>query len=187
VESLGPSFLVVLLAEMGDKTQLLAFALAARFRKPWPIMAGILAATLLNHGISAWVGGMLAERLTPAVLNAALAISFFGFGIWTLIPDKDEGLAETKGWGPFVTTLWMFFLAEVGDKTQLATMALGARFASFLWVTAGTTAGMLAADGLAVFAGGRLSGKVPFKILRYVTSGLFFGFSALAAWKLMRP
>ena len=186
MHALGPSFLIVLLAEMGDKTQLLAFALAARYRKPWPVMAGILAATLLNHGISAWVGSLLGAALQPKLLQGLLAISFLGFGAWTLVPDRPEQVRAGERFGPFATTLALFFLAEIGDKTQLATLALGARYHDFISVTAGTTAGMLVADGLAVFLGETAARRIPYRILRFTAAGLFFGFGALALIAFLR-
>jgi putative Ca2+/H+ antiporter (TMEM165/GDT1 family) len=182
VEIISSSFLVVLLAEMGDKTQLLAFSLAARFRKPWAVLAGILCATLVNHGFSAWLGLLAASWLTPKLLNGALALSFLGFGVWTLIPDKDDGAVKEGGYGAFLTSLALFFLVEIGDKTQLATLALGARFHDIVWVTAGTTAGMMVADGLAVFLGETAARRIPYRALRVAASCLFFVFGVLAAW-----
>ena len=122
---------------MGDKTQLLTLVLAARFRKPWTVMAGILCATLLNHGLASWAGGFLAAQVDPLILRWSLAILFFVFGLWILIPDKNEGLPEKHRYGAFVTTLVLFFLAEMGDKTEIATVALGARYSAPLAVTIG--------------------------------------------------
>ena len=178
------SFFAVFLAEMGDKTQLLVFALAARYRKPWPVMAGVLAATLLNHGISAWVGSLLGAALSPKLLEGLLAVSFLGFGAWALVPDREEALAANSRFGHFSTTLGLFFLAEIGDKTQLATLALAAHYHTFAGVLAASTSGILVADGLAVFLGGRLAHLVPARALRMASAGLFFGLGllALAAW-----
>jgi putative Ca2+/H+ antiporter (TMEM165/GDT1 family) len=140
------SFFLVLVSEMGDKTQLLALVLAARYKKPWTIMAGILFATLLNHGFASWAGSWVAGFVSPQTLRLILAASFLAFAVWLLIPDQDEGLRFDDRFGAFLTTSIAFFLAEMGDKTQLATVALGARFDAPLAVTVGTTAGMLVAD-----------------------------------------
>ncbi len=178
--ALGASFLVVALAEMGDKTQLLAFVLASRYRRPWPVMLGILLATTANHALASSFGALLAAWVAPRALAWALALGFLGFGIWTLRPDRVEEPAE-RAWGPLVATTVVFFFAEMGDKTQLATVALGARYAAPVAVTAGTTLGMLAADGLAVFAGSRLATRVPMRLVRGIAAALFFLFGALAA------
>ncbi len=180
--ALWSSFAVVSLAEMGDKTQLIAFSLATRFRRPWTVMLGILLATLLNHALAATTGVWL-ERLVPTrALATILGLTFIGFGLWTLVPDTIEEPVQRPGWGPLLSTSVIFFLAEMGDKTQLATVALGARFASAAVVTAGTTLGMLAADGLAVFAATKLDRAVPMRWVRRVAAGLFFlfGLGALA-------
>jgi putative Ca2+/H+ antiporter (TMEM165/GDT1 family) len=175
-EPILTSFVVVALAEMGDKTQLLAFSLASRYRKPWPIMAGILSATLVNHALSAWGGSWAATRLSPRVLAWILTASFLGFAAWTLVPDRYDDDRSDRGFGPYATTAVTFFLVEIGDKTQLATMALGARFGNPLAITIGTTAGMLVADGLGVFAGDRLGEKLPLRWLRMLTAALFLAF-----------
>jgi putative Ca2+/H+ antiporter (TMEM165/GDT1 family) len=176
MEAILHSFALVFVSEMGDKTQLLALVLASRFRKPWAIMAGILCATLLNHGLASYAGGWLSTSVSSRHLAWALAAIFFVFAFWILIPDKDEGLKLEPRFGAFLTTLVAFFFAEMGDKTQLATVALGARFNAPLLVTVGTTAGMLAADGLAVFLGEKLTEKIPLKYIRYFASALFFIF-----------
>jgi putative Ca2+/H+ antiporter (TMEM165/GDT1 family) len=178
------SFFAVFLAEMGDKTQLLVFTLGARFRKPWQVMAGVLAATLLNHGISAWVGSLLGAALSPKLLEGLLTLSFLGFGAWALRPDRDEAMPSESRFGAFLTTLGLFFLAEVGDKTQLATLALAAHYHDWLRVLAATTLAMLAADGLAVFLGGRIAHLIPARALRMASAGVFFGLGllALVAW-----
>lgn len=168
------SFFLVFISEMGDKTQLLTLVLVLRYRQPWAIMGGILVATLLNHGLASWLGGRAAALVAPGVLAWVLALTFFAFAAWILVPDKDEGLEEKKdGAGAFWTTAVAFFLAEMGDKTQLATIALGARFASPWLVTAGTTLGMLAADGLAVAFGERLLQRIPMLWVRRAASLLF--------------
>jgi putative Ca2+/H+ antiporter (TMEM165/GDT1 family) len=176
VEAILHSFALVFVSEMGDKTQLLALVLATRFRKPWVIMAGILVATLLNHGLASYAGGYLSLYVSPMRLAYTLAAIFFAFALWILVPDKDEGLKVEPRFGAFVTTVVAFFLAEMGDKTQLATIALGARFNAPLLVTAGTTAGMLVADGLAVFFGEKLTEKIPMKWIRYFAAAIFFAF-----------
>jgi putative Ca2+/H+ antiporter (TMEM165/GDT1 family) len=166
---------IVALAEMGDKTQLLAFVLAARFRKPAPIIAGIFAATLFNHGLAGALGAWITTALGPAVLRWVLGISFLAMAAWTLIPDeieKDEARAVQR-FGVFGATLVTFFLAEMGDKTQLATVALAAHYAAAWVVVAGTTLGMLVADVPAVFVGERLSAKVPMKLVHAVAAALF--------------
>jgi putative Ca2+/H+ antiporter (TMEM165/GDT1 family) len=174
--ALVASFLVVALAEMGDKTQLIALTLGMRYRRPWTVMLGILMATLLNHSLAAALGAWGAAQVSPRALGWILGLGFIGFGIWTLVPDRAQAPAERRGWGPLLTTTVVFFLAEMGDKTQLATAALGARYASTLAVTLGTTAGMLAADALAVFAGHRFAAIVPLVLLRRLAAALFFLF-----------
>jgi Ca2+/H+ antiporter, TMEM165/GDT1 family len=173
------SFLLVVASEMGDKTQLLALVLATRFKKPWTIMAGILVATLLNHGLASWAGGWLSQQVSVEILKWILGGTFIAFAAWILIPDKDEDLKEGAKWGAFITTTVAFFFAEMGDKTQLATVALGAKFANTLLVTIGTTLGMLVADGLAVFLGERLTHKIPMKWIRYFAALLFLIFGVL--------
>jgi putative Ca2+/H+ antiporter (TMEM165/GDT1 family) len=181
VEAILNSFLLVFVSEMGDKTQLLALVLAARFRKPLPIMVGILVATILNHALASYVGAFLTQYISEQILRWVLAATFIGFGIWMLVPDKDEGFNDKHKWGPFLTTTVAFFFAEMGDKTQLATVALGAKFAAPVSVTAGTTLGMLAADGLAVIFGHSFTDKVPMKLVHRIASGLFvlFGIGIL--------
>ncbi|MFN3696949.1 MAG: TMEM165/GDT1 family protein [Pseudobdellovibrio sp.] len=175
------SFLMVVASEFGDKTQLLALVLASRFKKPMTIMAGILVATLLNHGLASYFGTWISSVVNPEYLRWGLSFVFIAFGLWILIPDKDEELKETSRYGAFWTTAVVFFLAEMGDKTQLATVALGAKFQAAIAVTIGTTLGMLVADGLAVFFGKKLTEKVSMKMIRYIACGLFiiFGFGVL--------
>ncbi|MEN9836130.1 MAG: hypothetical protein RL011_2323 [Pseudomonadota bacterium] len=176
MEALLSSMLMVAVSEMGDKTQLLALLLMLRFRQPWAIMGGILAATLLNHGLAAWAGGWAAQLLSPTTLKYVLAALFFVFAAWILIPDKEDDASAGSRYGAFLTTLVTFFLAEMGDKTQLATIALGARFQAPVVVTIGTTAGMLVADGLAVFFGEALTKKIPLKYVRIAAALLFVAF-----------
>ncbi len=175
------SFLLVFISEMGDKTQLLALVLSAKFRKPIPIMLGILVATVLNHALASFVGSFITDYVSTEILKWILGATFIIFGLWILIPDQDEGFKDTKGWGPFLTTTVAFFFAEMGDKTQLATVALGAKYVSPVMVTVGTTVGMLAADGLAVFFGYKFTDRIPMKIVHRVASALFiiFGLAIL--------
>lgn len=180
------SFLLVAVSEMGDKTQLLAFSLAARFKKPWTVMAGILVATLLNHALASWAGEWISRVVRPDVMAYVLGASFIGFGVWTLFPDRLEESNQKHRFGPFATTAVLFFLAEMGDKTQLATIALGARFQSALAVTAGTTLGMLTTDGLAVFLGEAIAERVQMKWIRRSAAILFFLFGSLSIWKGIR-
>ncbi len=179
------SFGVVALAEMGDKTQLIAFSLASRFRRPWIVMLGILIATTANHALASWAGAWVAAALPVSLLAWLLGLGFLAFGVWTLFPDTAAEPADRAGWGPLVTTTVVFFLAEMGDKTQLATVALGARFGAPVAVTAGTTLGMLAADGLAVFVGTRLATAVPMTLVRRVAAAVFLLFGAVAIAKAL--
>ena len=157
MDALIASFSLVALGEIGDKTQLLAFALACRYRVHWPILAGITVATLANHGVSAWLGVWLAQQVPAHWLTLLLGASFIGLGLWMLIPDKDDDDIGGAAWGPFTASLVLFFLAEIGDKTQLATVALAARFDdAFLLVVGGTTLGMLAANVPVIWLGNRV-------------------------------
>ncbi len=187
-QALVSSFGLVAVSEMGDKTQLLAFSLAGRFRKPWVVMAGILVATIANHALTAssTVGVLVALRISPRILAAGLAVTFIAFGVWTLKPDTLDDDQRPSRFGPFLTTVVLFFLAEMGDKTQLATVALGARFHDAVSVTTGTTAGMLLSDGLAVAVGDRLASRVQGRWVRVVAASLFFVFGAVSAWTAWR-
>jgi putative Ca2+/H+ antiporter (TMEM165/GDT1 family) len=178
--ALWSSFVVVALAEMGDKTQLLALTLASRYRRPWTVMLGILIATVTNHALASSIGVRVADTLPRSWLSWILGLGFIAFGFWTLVPDRAGTPAARPGWGPLMTTAVVFFVAEMGDKTQLATVALGARFESTAAVTAGTTLGMLVSDGLAVFAGNRLTAIVPMRTVRWIAAALFFAFGAAA-------
>ena len=182
LEAILSSFFLVAVSEMGDKTQLLAFSLASKYRRPWVVMGGILAATLLNHALASSVGTWVSVRVPPRVMATILAATFVAFGLWTLKPDTLEEDARPDRFGPFLTTAILFFLAEMGDKTQLATIALAARFQSVPLVTAGTTLGMLASDGIAVFLGDRLAARAPMRWIRIGAAGLFFAFGAASAW-----
>jgi putative Ca2+/H+ antiporter (TMEM165/GDT1 family) len=180
------SFALVALSEMGDKTQLLAFSLATRFRRPWVVMAGILAATVLNHALASSAGTWVSVHVAPRAMSGILAATFIAFGLWTLKPDTLDERGGPDRFGPLLTTTVLFFLAEMGDKTQLATVALAARYRSVVVVTAGTTLGMLAADGLAVFLGERFASSVPMRWLRYAAAAGFFAFGAVSLWGALR-
>ena len=175
MESFLVSTGVVALAEMGDKTQLLAFILAARFKKPLPIILGILVATLLNHGLAGVIGSWINRAIDPQWLRWILGLSFIGMAIWTLIPDKieEEETQAAQKWGVFGATLVTFFLAEMGDKTQIATVAMAAHFDAVLAVVAGTTLGMMIADVPAVFVGDRFADRIPLKVVHAVAAAIF--------------
>lgn len=172
---------IVALAEMGDKTQLLALVLAARFRRPVPIITAILLATIVNHGIAGALGAWLTAVVDPRVLRWVLGLSFIGMALWMLIPDKiDAGDAAHPRYGVFAATLMAFFLAEMGDKTQLATIALAAQYASFVLVVLGTTFGMMIANVPAVLIGDRLAGRLPLQLIHAVAATLFAMLGVLA-------
>ena len=175
MESLIVSTGVVALAEIGDKTQLLAFILAARFKKPMPIIMGILCATLINHGLAGALGAWITSVISPEVMRWALGLSFIGMAIWTLIPDKieEEETQVAQRLGVFGATFITFFLAEMGDKTQIATIALAAHYAAPLMVVAGTTLGMLIADVPAVFVGNQFAAKIPMKLVHSIAAAIF--------------
>ena len=177
---------IVALAEMGDKTQLLALILAARFRKPWPIVLGILVATLANHALAGALGAWVTTWLGPQVLRWVLGGSFVAMAIWMLIPDK---IAETDTggaprFGVFGTTAVAFFLAEMGDKTQIATVMLAAQYHAYLWVVAGTTLGMMLANAPVVWLGERMTRLVPIRLVHLVSALIFLalGLAALLGW-----
>ncbi len=166
---------VVALAEIGDKTQLLAFILAARFKKPLPIILGILVATLVNHGIAGALGAWITAMISPEILRWVLGLSFIGMAIWTLVPDKieDEETQIAQRLGVFGATLVTFFFAEMGDKTQIATVAMAAHYATPVLVVIGTTLGMLIADVPAVFVGDKLASRIPMKLVHAVAAMIF--------------
>ena len=177
------STVVVALAEIGDKTMLLAIVLAARLRKPWQILAGILAATLANHALASFVGTEVAGLIDAPWFRTAVAVGFIAMAAWTLIPDRlddDEEGFKNRG-NAFLTTLVAFFFVEMGDKTQVATVALAAQYHSIWSVTAGTTLGMMLANGPAVFLGEKLVQHVSLKATRAAAALVFF---ALGAWQL---
>lgn len=165
---------IVALAEVGDKTQLLAFILAAKFRKPWPIIAGILIATLANHGFAGALGAWVTTLMGPDTLRWVLGVSFIAMAVWTLIPDKfDEEDAKLARFGAFGTTLIAFFLAEMGDKTQVATVALAAQYQNLALVVAGTTVGMMIANVPAVILGGRIADRMPVRLVHGIAALIF--------------
>ncbi|MES2538077.1 MAG: TMEM165/GDT1 family protein [Pseudomonadota bacterium] len=165
---------IVALAEIGDKTQLLAFILAAKFRKPLPIILGILIATLANHALAGALGSWLTSLMAPQTLRWVLGISFIGMAIWTLIPDKlDEEDARLANFGVFGTTLVAFFLAEMGDKTQIATIALAAQYNAMIAVVAGTTLGMMIANAPAVLLGARIAHRLPVRLVHAIAAAIF--------------
>lgn len=172
------SLLIVALSEMGDKTQLLTLLLAARFRKPVPILIAIFLATVVNHGVSAILGQWITTVLSPDVLLWIVALGFIGMSIWMLIPDKlDDESGSINRWqkyGVFGATFVLFFLAEIGDKTQVATIALAARFDSVMWVTLGTTIGIMLVNAPAVFIGNKMAEKLPISLIHKIGAAVFF-------------
>ena len=186
MEALYISTGVVALAEMGDKTQLLAFILAARFKKPVPIILGILCATLVNHGLAGALGAWITSVISPDTMRWVLGLSFLGMAIWTLIPDKieEEETQVAQKLGVFGATLVTFFLAEMGDKTQIATVALAAHYGAPLLVVIGTTLGMLIADVPAVFVGNKFAEKIPMKLVHSIAAGIFAVMGVLTLLKV---
>ncbi len=182
MEALLVSTALVALAEMGDKTQLLSFVLAAKLKRPWPIIAGIFVATLANHFLAGWVGVWLARMLSPLALKWIIAASFFAFGLWALKPDTFDGEREYSDRSVFLTTLVAFFWVEMGDKTQLATVALAARFDALAAVVLGTTLGMLIANAPAVWIGEALAHRANLKAMRWIAAALFFLLGALTLY-----
>ncbi len=177
---------IVALAEMGDKTQLLSLLLAARFRKPWPIVLGILVATLANHALAGAVGSWVTLLLGPTALRWVLGLSFIAMAVWMLIPDKldDEDEDEAPRMGVFMTTVVAFFLAEMGDKTQIATVMLAAQYQTWAWVVAGTTLGMMLANAPVVWLGDAITRRVPIRLVHGVSAVVFavLGVLALLGW-----
>lgn len=175
---------IVALAEIGDKTQLLALLLVLRFRRPWPIVLGIFVATVANHALAGALGQLVSNLLSDTWLYSLLAMSFIAVAGWTLIPDKldeDEAPAISR-YGAFFATLVAFFIAEMGDKTQIATVVLAAQFDAYLWVVMGTTLGMMLANVPVVFMGNAAAGKLPLDLIRRIASGAFLLMGLYAAW-----
>lgn len=184
MESFLISLSTVAVAEMGDRTQLLSLMLAARFRRPWPILAGVLCATIANHAAAAFIGQRLGHALTPRILDAAVGLSMIAMALWSLKPDTlDETSTGATRRGAFLATLITFFIAEIGDKTQIATVALAAAYSNLFAVVAGTTTGMLLANAPVVFFGKAFSSRLPLREIRYLASALFL---ALGLFFLVR-
>ena len=185
MESFLVSISTVAIAEMGDRTQLLSLMLAARYRRPWPILAGVLCATLANHQLAGLLGVRLGRFLTPALLDAAVGISLIGMALWALKPDTLQETSRPRPAGAFVTTLVAFFIAEIGDKTQIATVALAAAYSNLGAVVAGTTAGMLLANAPVVFLGKAFSDRLPLTALHRIASALFLILGALFIYRAL--
>jgi len=184
LEAIFTSTLTVALAEIGDKTQFLSLFLAVRFANKWSIILGILVATLINHAISAWLGDFVAGYLQSQWGQWLIGASFILLGLWLLIPDKDDSEDSTlERYGAFIATTGMFFMAEIGDKTQVATVILGAQFESVLWVTLGTTLGMLIANVPVVFAGEYLMKRLPMKLAHRAAA---LAFILVGIWQVVR-
>ena len=186
------SLSTVAIAEMGDRTQFLSLVLAARFRKPWLILAGVVIATLANHLAAASVGIWFGHKIAPAFLDALVGCSMAGMALWTLfLPDKPDTDPKTRGRGAFVTTVISFFLAELGDKTQIATLALAAAYSNLFVVVAGTTTGILIANVPVVFLGNAFADRIPMTAVRTLTAILFFAlgvyFIVRASWLCWPP
>ena len=179
MEAFLVSMSIVALAEMGDKTQLLSFVLAAKLKRRVPIVLGILCATLANHALAGWIGAWLASLVAPRTLRWIMAASFVVFGLWALKPDRLDDDRTQAGGSVFLTTLVAFFLVEMGDKTQLATVALAARYHSLASVVAGTTVGMLVANVPAVWMGEALTHRIDMRRMRWIAAALFVGLAVL--------
>jgi putative Ca2+/H+ antiporter (TMEM165/GDT1 family) len=183
LQALLVSTATVALAEMGDKTQLLALLLAVRFRKPWPIAFGILTATVVNHAISAWFGAELSQWLSPEALRWGVAGSFLAVALWTLKPDALDEKERLPAHGAFLASTVAFFLAEIGDKTQVATMLLAAKYTPLWQVIVGTTLGMLLANVPVVWLGHRFADRLPLKLARGVAAVVFLALALWVAWR----
>ena len=179
MEALLVSLTTVAVAEMGDRTQLLSLVLTARFRKPVPIILAIFFATLANHAAAAALGVWVGRYLTPAILNAVVGVSMLGMAIWTLRPDELGETSEASSRNAFFATLVAFFIAEIGDKTQIATIALAAGYSNLVAVVAGTTTGMMLANIPVVLLGNTFAARLPLKTIHYAASGLFIAIGAL--------
>jgi Ca2+/H+ antiporter, TMEM165/GDT1 family len=173
VEAFLVSFSTIAIAEMGDRTQLLSLVLAARYRKPWPIVAGIFLATLANHAVAGALGVWFGRYLSPRIVDIVVGASLLAMAAWTLVPDKLESETNVGGRGAFLTTLVAFFIAEIGDKTQIATVALAAGYANLFAVVSGTTLGMLAANVPVVLAGSAFSARLPMAAIHRGAAALF--------------
>lgn len=184
MESFLVSTGIVALAEIGDKTQLLALLLAVRFRRPWPIVLGILVATVANHALAGALGQLVSTFLSDVWLYGMLAVSFVAVAAWTLVPDKldEDDTPPISHYGAFMATLVAFFLAEMGDKTQVATVVLAAQFDTYIWVVMGTTLGMMLANVPVVFMGNAAAGKLPLNLIRMVAATAFLLMGVYAGW-----
>jgi putative Ca2+/H+ antiporter (TMEM165/GDT1 family) len=184
MEALAVSTLAVAIAEVGDKTQLLSLLLAARYRRFWPIAFGIFVATVLNHALAAWLGAAIAAQLSPRTLSLMVALSFLAVAIWTLKPDRlDDDETRPNRYGAFVTTTLAFFLAEMGDKTQIATAVLAAQYVPLVAVVAGSTLGMLIANLPVIALGARFADRLPLTAARWIAAAVF---TSLALIVLLR-
>jgi putative Ca2+/H+ antiporter (TMEM165/GDT1 family) len=179
---LGVSAGTMFLVEAGDKTLFLALALQTRFRKPWEVLGGILLALTVQHTISALLGGWVAVHVPEKTLDLALTVSFTAFGVWALLPEKKERI-ESFGRSAFWTSAVLFFLAEFGDMTELATAALSARTHEPLLVIFGTIVGVMAADGLVIFLGARFAHRLNPRLIHWIAAGLFFGWGGYSFWR----
>jgi Ca2+/H+ antiporter, TMEM165/GDT1 family len=187
MESLLVSLSTVAIAEMGDRTQLLSLMLAARYRKTWPILAGVLCATLANHALAGIIGVRVARFLTPTLLDAAVGVSLIGMALWTLRPDTPpDAVSGSGGGGAFLATVVAFFVAEIGDKTQIATVALAAAYSNLLAVVSGTTAGMVLANAPVVFLGKAFCDRLPLKAIHYVASAAFLALGVVFTARALR-
>jgi len=181
VQAVFDSIVIVALAEMGDKTQLLSLMLVLSYKKPWAIMAGVFIATVANHMMATWVGAFVADKVPSLYLHYAISAMFIGFGLWLLKPDSEEGLDKNLGThSAFIAALIAFFIAEMGDKTQLVTVALAAKYQSVLLVTLGSSFGMVIANALSIFGGERLIKLIPMNYVRYGSCLIFVIFGILA-------
>jgi Ca2+/H+ antiporter, TMEM165/GDT1 family len=186
MESFLVSVSTVAIAEMGDRTQLLSLMLAAHYRRPWPILAGVLCATLANHAVAGLVGVRLGRFLTPTILDATVGVSMVLMALWALKRDTlEEKASRVSRTSAFVATLIAFFIAEIGDKTQIATVALAAAYSNLVAVVAGTTTGMLLANAPVVFLGKAFSERLPLKAIHYVASGLFLVLGAIFIYRAL--
>jgi len=185
MQALLVSLSTVTIAEMGDRTQLLSLVLATRYRKPWPIVAGVLAATLANHLVAGAIGVWAGSLLTPRLMDGIVGVSMIAMALWTLKPDTLDDGARVGQTGPFLATLIAFFVAEIGDKTQIATVALAAAYQNLPLVVAGSTCGMLLANVPVIFLGKMFADRLPLKAIRYVAAALFVGLGILfVSWAL---
>jgi putative Ca2+/H+ antiporter (TMEM165/GDT1 family) len=183
MEAFLVSLSTIAIAEIGDRTQLLSLLLAVKFRKPWSILAGVLLATLANHAIAGFLGVWFGKYLSPPLLDAAVGVSLVGMALWTLKPDTLDVGFDAGGRGAFAATLIGFFIAEIGDKTQIATMALAAGYANLTAVVAGTTLGMMAANGPMIFLGSAFAGRLPLKPIHYGAALLFLVLGIVFIWR----